>query len=361
MTAKRMRLLPVLLPILLGAACPALADNRFDLYVQALGYLKPLARTSRTEALAGADLALATGPLASLTNAAPLPEGPRARLEYGTFVYRTYNDFEFDFDLTGAGLEGGGAHLDLVWMRIRSEEIVIRTAYQPEGNGTTFRYVDQYHQANASYDLARLLLPAHPQLQWTVGATGRRHTISVADETQHAWNLDLGTSARLTKRQEQLRFELAGAATWSNVTDATIALTDTLRSAETEAPLPRFRHLGLTASLGADLLDRPGDELTMRMMTAWRTDRHADETDLLWGSELLLADVLSLRFGIDAGRVQQKDFSWGFGVTLPRELTHDFVVGYDFAKLNDDEPQDPDLLEIDGEREVHTVTAGLRW
>ena len=89
--------------LLAAAPQTVLSDGGFAKVSTMTGQWEPMARSPRSEALGGADMAVAAGPFATLTNVAPLPEGGGADLGYCASDFFSF----WDIDLLGGSVERG--------------------------------------------------------------------------------------------------------------------------------------------------------------------------------------------------------------------------------------------------------------
>ena len=338
----------LILTVLLVTICSAgsvMAQGGFAAIDFRPGYTESLLQAPRSAALAGSDMAVAAGPFATLTNAAPLPAGNWAAVGYGSFEYLS----EIDFTYLGAAVERGAWRLGAV---SGIQDYTARTAYDPVGtDGET-----DFLLLSASYDLTQRLLQRYPDLDWTVGLGYRYHSFDLGDDSVDGWDLDLGTSARWTREVPQGRLEVCGSFLLRNVADQTLSYnTD-------EGSLPRFRNFGLAVALVEDLDKFAAEEVRLQLMCSTVKDQISDNGgflgDDLYGAELTLLEVASLRVGYDGERILEDELSWGLGLRLPTALTGPFVLGYDFADLDDGGTS---YIPGSGERNLHSFFVRYRF
>lgn len=353
--AERHGLLLPLFCLLIASPGAARGEGGFAAVGSLPGMLEYVARDPWSEALGGAGLAVATGPFATLANAAPLPAGDQAGLGYGFFKY--YNFYNYDY--LAAVDERGPWRFSAVGVQMKTDPIINRTAYNPEGDGTTSVYTNKFLLLNASYDLAAKLWSAHPDLQWTVGAGWRYHQFQWDDESVGGWDTDVGTSVRFTRPLGRARVEISGSALLRNVAHQTLVVDNRTGA------LPRFRDIGLAVAILFDLMERQGDELALLLARSTRKDQLVEDDGFFGyerlGAELNLFQIVALRIGDDNRRRIEEQTSYGLGLTLPESLTFPFTVGYDFAKLNHNEELDSLGLPINGERELHSIIVQYRF
>jgi hypothetical protein len=362
---SRIVLLIVLLGLLLiGAPNAAQAEGGFANVGSTTSTWANEAHSPRSVALGGANMAAATGPLATLNNAAPLPAGDHAGVGYGFFKFSLFPEFDLHYDYSGVCLEHGRWRFSATGVKMKSDPILIRTAYNPEGDGRTFTLEEKFVLLNASCDLVGLIMPEVSAIDWTVGLGWRYHDFQWSDDSVGGWDMDLGTSARWTHAVDKGRIEFSGSAMLRNFADQSVIYVDDFRG-DSESTLPRYRDFGLAVSFFGDLADRPGDELAFRLMYSRRKNQNLDEEGFFGservGAELTLFEILALRVGNDDSRVTEENRSYGFGLTLPERYSGSFVIGYDFAKLNNDESFESDLIwSIDRSRTLHSITVLYR-
>ena len=350
----RLALLVLLSCLLAAAPGVVLGDGGFAKIYSPYGTWEEMARSPRSEALGGSDMAMAGGPFASLSNAAPLPEGNGVSLGYGFFDYSPYSIAVFDVSYAvrslGVAAEYGPWRISAVGVRQTSDGYVIRTAYNPEG--TLDESEDNLVLLNGSADLSWLFLPRLANFRWTLGAGGRYHETSQFGITSDAWDLDLGTSARLSRPFRRGRLEYGVSVMLRNATNESISYNNMDRT------LPRFRDLGVAATLVQDFTGLPGDDLRIQLTYANRKDQVADEEgffgDDRYGIELTAREILTLRAGHDNRRNPEKKWSYGLGISLlPDRISDSFDLNYDYAHLSDFE----DEYEVyNGERDTHSFT-----
>jgi hypothetical protein len=324
----------VIVSLLIAAPTMALAADSFAKIGTFRAQWEKLARSPRSEALGGSDMAVASGPLATLSNTAPLPDGHGIGIGYGRF--EAYAGDTIDY--LGTAFDYGSWRLSAVGARMVMDPMLVRTAYNPEGTGETFDAGFKFVQLNASLDLAGLsgaMAPEFSPLRWVAGIGYRHRFMELAEVSVDAWNVDLGTSASLTRRTQSGWLQISGSAHLRNVTERNIVYD------ERESRLPHVREFGLAATIIQDLADREGNELQFRALLSTRKDLVYGDSrffgDHRIGFELTLFEILALRSGRDEARYIERDTSYGLGLILPEKWTGSFLVSYDYARVSIDD------------------------
>lgn len=269
---------------------------------------------TRSESMGQADLALARGPMAFLVTPAVLPTGRAVEAGYGKLDY-----------VLGLGLHqyGLAAELDqvrfgVVRMDLRSDDQLVRTAYNPEGTGTSFKVDERLIVVAASVDVAGLLVP-ESDWQWTIGAGYRDFRFATGDEAMHAGGVDLGTSARY-------RRALAGA-------DLSVGVAGVIHNVDNSEFVPRDARLGLAVGLviGAD---QQAHALALTVGYVAEDDREIDDyfTKSYLGFEATLGQILSFRLGRDRQLFGGSN-QYGFGLTVPSRWTQPFGLTVDWGSM----------------------------
>lgn len=307
-----------------------------------------LARSPRSEALGGSDMAVATGPFATLVNTSPLPTGDGIGAGYGRFGMM--GDAVVDY--LGGTFEYGPWRLSAIGARWTMDSMVIRTTYEPDGTGETLDASSRFFQTNASCDLTALadgIRRTFPGLQWTVGVGYRSRTMELAESTSDAWNLNLGTSALLTQALGSNWLQFGASAQWTNVTNEYLVFD--LRHTK----LPRMRQFGWALAFLQDLSPREGNELRFAVTYSVSKDLNWDDGsffgDNQFGFELTLFELVALRMGRDENFTIENNTAYGVGLMLPRNPAGRFRFSYDYAYRNSD---------IDGgDRHLHALSVGV--
>lgn len=342
--------LPVLL-VVLAASSAALvspaAAARFAKVGSFNGHWQRMMRDARSEALGGSQFALADGPFASMENAAPGPG--RDGIEIGAT--------EFDLPYAGMGWRQMGLaanwkrlRLGLVGARYLTDDMLVRTAYQPEGTGETIDVEESFLICNLAYDLP---IFESPVWDWAVGAAWRRHTFSIDENEWRGWDTDLGLTGRWRRSRGDDPLAVTGSVLLRNF------LEQDVEYEERRAELPRFRNLGLAVSWAHDLLGTERHDLVLKVGVATIRDFSSGDQgffgDLRSGVELGLFDLVSLRFGADERRTYADEQSWGAGVSLPSWYSQRWIARYDFVQLGEDDNG------IYDNTARHSFTTGVRF
>jgi len=343
-------------------ASSALAQGGFAKVGTHVATWEALARDARSEALGGADLAVATGPLAALTNAAPVYESDRAEAAFGWYEYH----FDSDVQNLACSVQAGRWRFGAIGTRWRMDPIPIRTAYDPEGTGETIDVKQDFVLLNVAYSPVLVPMPLARNIDWTIGAGLRRHRYEmeldedfVFDEDTYAreydgWDTDLGLTGRWVTPLTGGNAAITGSVLFRNPFDQKVDL------GIEDAFLPRFRNVGLAAEANLEVFGTGRTDLRFAVMLAYRKNLNFDDSygflgDNSLGVEITVLDIASLRIGTDNYRAYADEASWGLGLSLPPWCPGPFIARYDYTQLDGN----PDFLYL--ERDQHTITAGIRF
>ena len=322
MTAVRLLLLSVCLA---GALSPAAAEQ-FAKVGTFGGAFARIPVDARGEAMGLATTVNPVGPTAFWWNPAPLPEGDRAAASY------TIRDYAADLRWRPLAIRTSRGNLTFgyLWGRLSLDPMLVRTAYEPDGNGATFGASSNLHQFSGAADLVPWLAGRPTAWAWTLGANARYHHQQLAESTMAAWDADLGTSVAWTAIQDPaLRLRVHGAAMMRN------ALRSEIDYDEVTSELPRYYHLGAGVDVTFMALWPDAPAVTVTVSHVWRRDLEdiggiVDNEHL--GIEVLVGGVAALRMGYrDSTAFVVDDWSWGAGLRYRFEVWWGIHAAVDYA------------------------------
>lgn len=295
--------------------------------------------SGRISALGGSDLTDGS-PAALMINPSPLSEGSGFDVSYDHANY--FPGFEFK---TYAGsVQWNSLRLNVAMQDFSVEDLLIRTAYDPEGTGETFDMLARMTVMGLSYDLGRGFFN-HPHLRWSVGGAWRHYYEEIDDSSGSGDGFDLGSTMAWRMNHKYGWSAISGSVSWQNVSDATFIWS------EREMLLPSPLRAGLTMEMAWDWLRHEGDFFKVlvayshstRNATAFSTDsNHA-------GVEFLFMDAIALRWG-QSSRVTGNIGSWGVGLMLDGRLLGPFTVQVDLGEMGYDNAVSDDSETIWGMR-----------
>lgn len=302
---------------------------------------------ARGEAMGLATTVHPTGPTAFWWNPAPLPESERVMASYTVWQHPVD---EFKWRPFALRASWRNLTFGYVWGRFRVDPLIVRTAYEPDGNGIEVEASSDLHQLGCAVDLIPWLAGGDSPWSWTVGANVRSFRDRILDITDTAWDADLGTS---------LAWSIADDAAGAVRLHGTAMARNVFRGkySESSAKLPRYYHfgIGLEAGYGPD---RRGQHLVTGMFAyTWRRDLE----DLLYrydsehvGVEATLGGIVSLRAGHRTrGAFPDDGWSWGAGLQYRFDVWWGIRAAVDYAGLD----TSGDLF--DGMLDRWTISAGV--
>lgn len=267
---------------------------------------------TRSESMGQSDLAVSEGPMSIFDNPAPLPEGRDLQLGYGNMGYIA----SLELNHYAAAVEWGHFRLGYARMDVTSDDQLLRTAYNPEGNGETFRIDDRVMIYAGSVDIGGLLAPGSAW-QWTVGASHREYRYAFASQITRMKGTDWGSSMRY--RQQLGAARLIG------------SLAAVRRGSDDAELLSRDTRIGLGLSLELDAPRRPRlIVLTLAYLFKDIPDAEKNFSHRHYGAELTLLQTLSVRLGHDEQIYGGTD-QFGIGVTVPRQWIQPFGLTVDWG------------------------------
>ena len=341
------RLIVVLL-LLRGFLASSVAAEQFAQVGSSVGQFARMPVDARGEAMGLATTVNPTGPTAFWWNPAPLPESSRVMASYTVWEHPVEGFHWRPFALRASWRNLTFGYL---WGRFRVDPLLVRTAYEPEGNGTYIDVGSDLHQLGCAADLGPWLGDGGSPWTWTVGANVRYLRETVGDFTTSAWDADLGSSLAWTALDDAASsLRLHGTAMVRNV------FRGSFDGYESSAPLPRYYHLGLGLELGHGSSWQGGRLVTGTVAYTWRRDWELLQSG--YDSEHIGAEVavgpVALRAGHRTrGAFPGEGWSWGAGLRYRFRAWRGIRAAVDYAELDTD-----DLF--DGRRlDRWTFTAGV--
>ncbi len=279
----------------------------------------------RLSTLGSSDLA-DRSPATLMVNPAPLSTGSGVGLSYD------HADYFFDVDLNiYSGTAGwDNLRLNFAMQEFVIDDVLVRTAYNPEGTGETFDVRDRMTVIGLSYDLGTALF-RKPSFQWAVGAAWRGYSSHFDEAKANADSWDLGTTLSWRIEYQGGWTGLTGALSWQNITDGTFTIE------ERQSLLPRLSRTGLTVETAIDRADHPGDLIKFLLAytgTSRRGDTYRSDAGHV-GFETLIFDALAVRYG-HSTQILGDIESWGIGVILDGRLLGPVTVELDWGEMSYD-------------------------
>ena len=304
---------------------------------------------ARGEAMGLATTVNPLGPTAFWWNPAPLPEPDRVMISYTIWDYPLD---EIRWRPVAIRASRGNLTFGYLWGRLSMDPVLVRTAYEPEGDGTTIDASKNLHQFSLAADLVPWLTAGSSRWRWTVGANARLYHERLAEATASTWDADLGTS---------LAWEL----TDSEVGDVRLHGTAMVRNLfrgthifdEAPVDLPRYYHFGLGVEVGLGSVWRGQRVVIGTVSHTWRRDLEDLQYDYgseHLGFECLVGGMLALRAGhrTRSGFVYDS-WSWGGGLQYRFDLWQGIRAAVDYARI------DADNAVLDRSQDHWTFTAGF--
>lgn len=285
---------------------------------------------ARGEAMGLATTVNPTGPTAFWWNPAPLPESDR--------VMVSYTDWPHQLDSLHwrpLAIRASRANLTFgyLWGRLSTDPILIRTGYEPDGNGTYYEVSSNLHQFSFAADLIPWLTDGSSAWQWSVGTNARLYHESLAEYSTSVWDLDLGTSLawRLMENGGG-DIRLHGSAMVRNL------IRGTYDSGNSSSTLPRYYHFGLSLEVGAGSIWRGTRIVAVTVSHTWRRDYE----DIMYnydsehlGLEMVFGGIASLRVGHRTrGFYADDGDSWGTGLQYRFDWWWGIRAAVDYAQLD---------------------------
>lgn len=271
-----------------------------------------------------------TGPSAFWWNPAPLPESGRVAVSY-THWEHPFDDIEWRPLAVRASWRN--LTLGYVWGRLRVDPLIVRTAYEPDGDGTVIDDVgSDLHQFGCSADLVPWLADGASAWTWTVGASGRYLSERLGEVSATAWDADLGTSLAWTAADDALgTLRLHGTFMVRNL------FRGSFDGFEETAPLPRLYRLGVGLEVGYGAPFQGGRLVTCTVAYTWRRDWERlwySEDSEHFGAEITYG-VLALRAGDRShGVFAGEGWSWGAGLRYRFDRWRGIRVAADYGQVD---------------------------
>jgi len=306
---------------------------------------------ARGEAMGLATTVNPMGPTAFWWNPAPLPESDR--------VMVSYTDWPLQYDSMkwrplAIRASRGNLTFGYLWGRLCSDPILVRTGYDPDGDGTYYETSSNLHQFSFAADLVPWLTDGASAWQWSVGTNARLYHESLAEQSASAWDLDLGSSlAWRLMNNDAGDIRLHGSAMVRNLTRGTFDY------GEVSSTLPRYYHFGLSLELATGSIWRGSRIMALTVSHAW----HRDYEDLQYnydsehlGLEMVIGGIASFRAGQRTrGFYADDGSSWGAGLQYRFDWWWGVRAAVDYAQL------DLDTILGDDRMDYWTFTAGFDW
>lgn len=282
---------------------------------------------ARGEAMGLATTVNPTGALAFWWNPAPLPESDRVVAAY------TIRDWPADIHWQPLAVRASRGNLTFgaMWGRLRTDPMVVRTAYEPDGNGETFEASSELLLFSIAADLVPWLAQRPTRWSWSVGTSARHVREGLAETRESAWDADLGTTlARTAVAEPTFALRFVGTAMVRNLFASDLVFD------EIASPMPRYYHFGLgfDARFGGYWRGEP--QVLVTVAHTWR--RYIEEE--FWGVdsehlglEVVLGGVAAVRLGHrDPDVLLAEGWSWGAGLQWRFERLHGLRTGVDYAR-----------------------------
>jgi len=276
--------------------------------------------SSRLASMGGSDMA-DSGPGALMINPAPLARGNQVVVGYSGGKFLS----EFEFSTYAAGIEWQNFRINFASESNFADNLIVHTAYNPEGIGQINSVRNRMTVYGASYDLGRGLIK-HPSLQWSVGFSIRHYSSTLDSSSSETDSHDLGSSLSWTFHYPKGWTRITGSVSDQNISNSSFNFD------EREIMLPDPMRIGLTVETAFKRSDHPGNFL--KLLVAF-TRAHNFHFSDQFGLEALVYDTVALRWG-HSQRFEDGISSWGIGLVLDRDFLGPFTVQMDFGMMNFD-------------------------
>lgn len=303
---------------------------------------------ARGEAMGLATTVNPTGAMAFWWNPAPLPESDRVVVAY------TIRDWVADLEWRPLAVRAshGNVSFGAMWGQLRLDPMLVRTAYEPDGNGETFEAGSDLYLFSMATDVAPWLMHRPTRWSWSVGTSARHYRERLAETRTSTWDADLGTTMAWTAVADPaLALRFVGTAMVRNLFASDLSFD------EVTSRLSRYYHFGVgfDARIGGYWRGRP--QVLVTVAHTWR--RYLE--DEFWGVdsehvgvEVLLGGVAAVRVGHrDPAVLMAKDWSWGAGLQWRFDRWQGVRVGLDYART-----ELPDVFG-EGSLDRWTVSVGM--
>ena len=220
-----------------------------------------------------------------------------------------------------------------MWGHLDVDDMLVRTAYEPDGNGEVFESSSDLWQGSAAVDLVPWLRSQESAWRWVVGLNVHLYDEKLGDTRSSVWDLDAATTLAWTPvTDEHQRLSVSLGAMLHNLSRGTMDFD------EVSSRLPRYLHVGLAMELELGPTDPEARRSRVSLLAAWQRDpdhQLADSEHL--GVELVLADLVALRMGHrDGGFFHGEGWSWGGGLSARLPWGRDVRVSVDYAHVGDE-------------------------
>lgn len=280
---------------------------------------------ARNTAVGLADLATATGPMALILNPGTQFEDHSLTAEFNrSNWYSSFNIIQ-----SGVVVEKSIFRLGLVYDEDAARDLIVRTAYNPEGDGTTFDVVDRTWLVGFA---ARILAPDSDGFGSSIvlGGNWRSASYQTGDNKASASEFDLGLTAGIKKPLNDGWISGYVAATGRNLFDAKYSVDDW------EISTPQYSQLGATLTR---CWVQPGQTELLRLMVAVSRRLESEESNMQsasrWGVEMKALELVSFRFGSHGDPLGSEGTqTLGAGLQTPKHWLDPVVVKVDYTRLD---------------------------
>jgi len=293
---------------------------------------------ARGEAMGLATTVNPQGATASWWNPASLPAGRGLEVSFTTWDH-PFDDLSWEPLALRVSLDH--VTFSAFWGRYRVGPLLVRTAYEPDGDGEMMEFHQDLYQVGVSVDLLSLWGFEHDAAVWMVGTNLRYIDLN---DVFDAWDADLGSSLAWTLSEEEsgwLRWHAT--AMVRNLTKGNLG-----DGVTTEADLPRYYHLGTGIEAGLGGLWR--GERVVQASVSYALQRDPED-DLYnydsehFGMEVTLGGIASLRAGHRSrGFFPSSEWSWGAGLRYQSDWRWGLRGAVDYATYEQDWWSGPETL-----------------
>lgn len=282
---------------------------------------------ARGEAMGLATTVNPTGAMAFWWNPAPLPESDRVVAAY------TVRDWVADIRWRPLAVRASRGNLTFgaMWGRLRIDPMLVRTAYEPDGNGEVVEVSSDLYLFSVAADVMPWLVRGPTRWSWSVGTSARHFRERLAETNTSAWDADLGTTVAWTAVNEPtFALRSMGTAMVRNLLASDLVV-DGIAS-----QLPRYYHfgLGLDARMGDHWRGQP--LVLVSVAHTWRRyleDEFGGVDSEHLGMEVLVGGVAAVRIGHrDPDVLLATQWSWGAGLQWRFDRWQGVRAGLDYAR-----------------------------
>ncbi len=281
---------------------------------------------ARGEAMGLATTVNPIGPTAFWWNPAPLPETDRVMASY------TIREYIADIRWRPLAVRASRGNLTFgyLWGPMRMDPMLVRPAYDPDGDGEYFEAGSDLHQFSFAADCAPWIAAGPSAWNWTVGANARYHHQRLAENTATTWDADIGSSlAWQAVDSESIRLRVHGTAMVRNLFASEFSYDGVT------AKLPRYYHFGLGVDVGFGSIWRRERMVVVTVAHTWRRDledmSYAVDNELV-GFEVLVGGIAAIRTGRrDSITFFSEGWSWGAGLQYRFDVWWGIRAAVDYA------------------------------